>query len=215
MIDQYHDKEHLVAIMSHLKLYYFPLSGHSHKVLTLASMLDLSIETVTVDIKSGEHLSESFVHLNPAARIPVLVDGDTVITDSHAILFYLARQYDPARAWYPTDLATQVEIQRWFALSASELCTGPVALRGIRVLGKPGNEAHAMQQTLRLFSLLSTQLEQSPWLAGETPTLADIALYSYTALIAKLEPSLRDFPRVLDWLARFEQLPGYRALPAK
>ncbi|WP_165389140.1 glutathione S-transferase family protein [Pseudoalteromonas rubra] len=201
--------------MSNIKLFYYSMSGHSHKVLTLASMLGLSIDTVSVDLKSGEHKTEPFVSLNPAAKVPVLVDGDTVITDSHAILFYLARLYDPAHTWYPAELPTQVEIQRWLAISAGELCTGPVALRGIRVLGKPGDEAQAMQQTLRLFSLLSTQLEHQPWLAGASPTLADIALYSYTALIVQLEPSLRDFPRVLDWLARFEQLPGYYSLPAK
>lgn len=201
--------------MSNIQLYYHPMSGHSHKVLTLASMLGLSIETVTVDLKAKAHLSESFLRLNPAGKIPVLVDGDKTITDSHAILFYLAQQYDQQRIWYPDDLLTQVEIQRWFALSAGELCTGPVALRGIRILGKPGNEEQAMQLTIKLFSLMSKQLEQQPWLAGSHATLADIALYSYIALVIKLEPSLSDFPRVLDWAARFEQLPGYRTLPEK
>ncbi|MCG7535608.1 glutathione S-transferase family protein [Pseudoalteromonas sp. OOF1S-7] len=201
--------------MNNIQLYYFPLSGHSHKVLTLASMLDLNIETVIVDLKSGEHLSEPFIHLNPAAKVPVLVDGDMVIADSHAILFYLARQYDPAQTWYPAELSTQVEIQRWFALSATELCLGPAALRKCRLLGQSGNEEQAMQYTLKLFSLMSKQLEHQPWLAGGHATLADIALYSYTAPVINLEPSLRDFSRVLGWVARFEQLPGCLALPAK
>ena len=65
---------------------------------------------------------------------------------------------------------------------------------------------------VRLFTLLEQHLSKQPFLAAATPTLADIAIYSYTALSNEGRLSLEPYPEVRGWLARMEALPGFVAV---
>jgi glutathione S-transferase len=60
-----------------------------------------------------------------------------------------------------------------------------------------------------IFTLLDQHLAQQPFLTGTAPTLADIAVYSYTALCPEGRLSLEPYPALRAWLARFEALPGF------
>jgi len=57
-------------------------------------------------------------------------------------------------------------------------------------------------------------LEGRDWLVGDRPTIADVANYSYTAHAPEGNVSLDPYPNVRAWLARFEALPGFQAMPA-
>ena len=59
--------------------------------------LGVAFEAVTVDLLAGEHRGAAFLKINPAGKIPALIDGDTVVTESVAIALYLAEKY-PERA---------------------------------------------------------------------------------------------------------------------
>jgi glutathione S-transferase len=82
--------------------------------------LDAEFEFVPVNIMAGElHLPE-FLRLNPAGKVPVLVDGDLVLTESAAIVMYLAEKY-ATKGLMPTDLKERAQAYRWSLFAVTEL----------------------------------------------------------------------------------------------
>jgi glutathione S-transferase len=76
-----------------IKLYGHAISGNSHKARLMLSLLKLDYEWIEVDLMTGEHKSPAYLAMNPFGKVPLLVDGETRVSDAQAILVYLARQY--------------------------------------------------------------------------------------------------------------------------
>ncbi|MCF2949398.1 glutathione S-transferase [Paraglaciecola aquimarina] len=199
--------------MSKLKLYTFPLSGHSHRVELMLSLLSLDAELIKVDLAKGEHKSAEFLAKNPAGQVPVLEDGDITLADSNAIIMYLATKYDQGRTWYPEDLVTQTKIQSYLSLAAGKLAFGPCNARIINVFGKPLDKEFALTLAHDLLTLLDQTLSSQTWLVGDTPTLADVAHYTYIAHAPEGDVSLENYPHIKTWLATIEQLKGFVPMP--
>lgn len=195
-----------------LKLHWFRLSGHAHRAQLLLSLLRLPVELVEVNLAAGEHKQPRFLALNRFAQVPVLEDGGRVIADSNAILIYLAERYDTDRRYYPADPERRAQVQRWLSVAAGQLYSGPCAARLVRVFGAPLDHATAQRKSHELFAQLELELTARPFLVAETPTLADIALYSYTAHAPEGDVSLAEYPAIRAWLARIEALPGFVAM---
>jgi glutathione S-transferase len=68
----------------------------------------------------GEHRSPEFLALNPAGKLPVLVDADLILTESVAIVLYLAEKY-PDKHLIPTTLAERAQLNRWLLFTTTEL----------------------------------------------------------------------------------------------
>jgi glutathione S-transferase len=75
---------------------------------------------VTVNLVAREHRRPEFLRINPAGRLPVLVDGDLTLTESVAIVQYLAEKYPEGRL-LPDDLADRARVHRWLLFAATEL----------------------------------------------------------------------------------------------
>src|SRR5204862_3450112 len=112
-----------------LRLHRHRLSGHSHRAELFLSLLGLPYQLVEVAIEKREHKSPAFLRLNPLGQLPVLEDGALVLSDSNAILVYLAMRYDRERRWLPQDPARMAAVQRWFSLAAGPVAYGPAAAR--------------------------------------------------------------------------------------
>ena len=82
--------------------------------------LDAEFEFVPVNLLAGEHMQAEFLRLNPAHKVPVLVDGDVVVTESAAIVLYLAEKYR-AKGLLPADLAQRAQAYRWTMFAVTEL----------------------------------------------------------------------------------------------
>ena len=80
-----------------IKLFRHPLSGHAHRVELFLSLLNVPTELVFVDLAKGAHKSAEFLAMNPFGQVPVIDDNGVVLSDSNAILVYLAKQYDSQR----------------------------------------------------------------------------------------------------------------------
>src|SRR4051812_806353 len=112
-----------------LRLYRFPLSGHSHRAELMLALLGLSAELVTVDLARKEHKQPAFLAKNRFGQVPVLEDGAFTIADSNAILIYLAERYDTAHRYWPRVPEARSEVQRWLSVAAGPLNAGPAAAR--------------------------------------------------------------------------------------
>jgi len=191
-----------------IRLHGHPLSGHVHRVELFLSLLGLPFEKITVDLACAEHKSAAFLALNPFGQLPVIEDGDLVLADSNAILVYLALTYDADAQWLPRDAIAAARVQRWLSVAAGQLAHGPAAARVAVVFGRPQEQA-PREAAARLFALMDQQLAAQPYLAAAHPTIADVALYSYTAHAPEGGVSLAPYPQLRQWLARIEALPRF------
>lgn len=195
-----------------ITLYEFGLSGNCHKVRLLLSLLGLTYESKLLNGAAGEHKSEAFLTLNPFGQTPVLVDGETVVRDSQAILVYLARTYG-ADEWFPQEPAKMAEVVSWLAVAANEIARGPNALRLHHKFGRAINLDEATKITTQVLSVLNLHLQTRSWLANNTLTIADIALYPYIALVNEGQFDLEPYLYVQNWMGRIEHLTGYITMP--
>lgn len=198
--------------MNTIKLYRFALSGHSHRVQLMLSLLGLEAELININLAAGEHKTAAFLAKNPAGQVPVIEDGEVTLADSNAILVYLSSVYDAARTWYPTDVLLQSRIQGFLSLAAGKLAFGAAAARVINVFGAQADKAKAQELAHGLLRFLESQLAAAPWLVSEHPTIADVAMYTYIAHAPEGDVALDDYPNVRAWLSRIEQLPGFVAM---
>ena len=196
-----------------IKLYGFPLSGHSHRAELMLSLLGLPSEFILVDLKQGAHKSADFTAtINRFGQVPALDDNGTVLADSNAILVYLATKYGKGQ-WLPSDPVGQARVQRWLSAAAGELHAGPATARLAVVFGADVDAAAAISRAHGLLALVEQQLSETRFLAGEQASIADIAFYTYVAHAPEGNVSLADYPKVRAWLASIEALPGFVGMP--
>lgn len=191
-----------------MKLYHFPLSGHAHRARLFVSLLGLPHELVEVDLKSGAHKTPEFLALNPFGQVPVLDDDGTVVSDSNAILVYLARKAGRTD-WLPDDIKGAAAVQRWLSVAAGEVAYGPAAARLITVFGARFNPDEVIGRAHVLLKRIEDHLTGREWLVGNRPTIADVAIYSYVASAPEGNVDLSGYPNVNAFLRRIEALPGF------
>lgn len=191
-----------------MKLYYHPLSGHSHRARLFLSLLGVPHELVEVDLAKGAHKAPDYLRINPFGQVPALDDAGTVVTDSNAIMVYLARKLGKTE-WLPTSPLAEARVQKWLSVAAGQIAYGPAAARLITVFGSDFRPEEVIQRAHGVLALIEAQLSSQAFIAAEQPTIADIALYSYVARAPEGNVDLSDYPQVRGWLARIEALPGF------
>lgn len=191
-----------------IRLHRLALSGHCHRVELLLSMLQLPCELVDVDIAKRQHKSPEFLALNAFGQVPVIEDGDVVLADSNAIMVYLEGRYAPG-TWMPREPLAAARVQRWLSAAAGPLAFGPAAARVIALFRRPDDPAPMVARAQQLFAVMEQELSRREWLAGEAPTLADLAHYAYVARAPEGGVSLQDYPALRAWLRRIEGLPRF------
>lgn len=194
-----------------ITLYGAPLSGHAHRVLLLLRMLGLPFKSVPT--LQPQRTTPEFLALNPLGQIPVLTDGDLVICDSNAILVYLAKRYDPAHRWAPEDPIKAAAVQRWLSIAAGEVKFGLALARASAQWGLAADRGLAIATSQRLLRFMDQHLASGGYLAGDAPTIADLACYSYVAHGPEGGVPLSPYPAVVAWLERVEALPGFEPMP--
>jgi glutathione S-transferase len=192
-----------------IRLHSFALSGHVHRVRLFLALLDLPFEAIEIDLRQRENRGPAYLALNAFGQVPVIQDGDVTLADSNAILVYLNARYaaDPAQ-WMPSDPVGAAQVQRWFAVAAGPLASGPAAARIANLFGGQA-DGPTLARSHALLSVMDDHLSQTPFLVGERATLADIANYAYVAHAPEGDVSLADYPHLRQWLARIEALPGF------
>ena len=193
-----------------LTLYRFRQSGHSHRVELFLSLLGLPFEKVEVELGKGQHKTPEFLARNPFGQVPVLVADGLVLADSNAILVYLASVYDQDRRWYPVDPSRAAAVQCWLSVAAGPLLMGPGHARLVGIFNAKHDLARAHVTARQLFEVMDEHLRiEGGFFVGARPTLADVALYTYTAHAPEGHISLDPYPAIRSWLQAVESLPGF------
>jgi glutathione S-transferase len=193
-----------------MKLYYHPLSGHAHRVHLFLSLLGIAHELAPVDLLAGAHKAPAFLQMNRFGQVPVLDDGGVIVSDSNAMLVYLAKKHRRTD-WLPETPEGAAAVQRWLSVAAGQIAFGPAAARLVTLLGAKFNAEEVIARAHAILSLIDAELEGRSWIAAAQPTIADVALYSYIARAPEGNVDLSAYRNVQAWLARVEALPGFVA----
>lgn len=193
-----------------ITLYHFEISGNSHKVRLMLSLLGLDYESITPT--NGQHKEPAFLKLNPFGKVPVVVDGDVVIWDSQAILVYLARRYG-GEDWLPLEAEPMALVMQWLSTAANEIQHGLSATRLYYLLNVKLDVELAEKKSYLALGILEQHLQERQWLECDRPTIADIACFPYVALAGDAKISLEPYPHVVAWINRIKQLPRFVGMP--
>ena len=195
-----------------IKLYDFELSGNCHKIRMLLEFLGLEYERINIDLRKKDQMDPAFIAINRLHKVPVLIDGDTVLRDSAAIMIYLARTYGKSE-WYPESPAQMAEIQQWLSFSVNEVFNGLAMARAIVIFKRDFDLKTARAFSDIALDQLEFRLKEHDWLALDRFTLADLACYPYAALVPEGGISLEPYAATRAWFKRIESLPGYTTMP--
>jgi glutathione S-transferase len=194
-----------------MRLYDHPASGNCMKARILLRQLELDYESVVVDLFSGETRTQEHFDRNPDGRVPVLeTDDGAFIPESGAILLYLAE----GTAFLPDDGLARARVHQWMFFEQNRLEADLAMARFIKLTGRDERHPEVFASRLArgrdaLATLDRALADGRPWIAGDTYTVADIALYAYAHCGADAGADPREHPHVATWLDRVEGTPGF------
>ncbi len=196
-----------------LKLYEFPPT-RSLRVRWVLQEMQLDFESIFVNLPAREHHAAEFLKINPAAKIPVLVDGDLVLIESVAIVLYLADKY-PEKGFTPASVAERGLMTQWLLFAATELEQPLWRIARHTRLYPPARRIaaeipNARQDFQEMAKVLDAHLQNRQFVVGEQASVADFVV-AYTLDWANELALLEDFPRLSEYLETMYARP--RAAP--
>ena len=197
-----------------LKLYGMTGSGNCYKPALLMHQLGVPFEWVEVDLFKGGSRTPEFLARNPNGRVPLLEVTDhsetRALAESNAILYYLAE----GTHLLPDDRWPRAQVLQWLFFEQYSHEPYVATVRWwVHYLHKQDEWkdkiAEAMKKGYAALGVMERQLAQTPFLAGDAYTIADIALYAYTHVAHQGGYSLDAYPALRRWLARVAAQPQY------
>ncbi len=204
-----------------MKLYHNPLSPNVRRVRLTAAVLGIELEETQLDFAKGEHKSPEFLAINPNGAVPALVDGDFVLTESRAIMQYLASK-KPEAGLLPKDEQQRADVTRWQFWDAAHFSPALAGiafeklLKGMLGMGAPdaAKIADGLASFRRFAAVLDKRLAGKPFVVGNALTVADLTLASSLMYAAQAEIPVSEFPNVEAWFARISALDGWKKTAA-
>ena len=195
-----------------IELHCFGESGHSYKAALGLTLAGLDWSPVKIDFFAGASRGDDFRALNAMGEAPVLIDGDTTLSQSGVILQWIT---DGAGVFGGTDASQEYEILRWTLWDNHKLSSHAGALRFMTnflaaekrsddVIGYLGGRARAAYETL------DRHLTGREWIVGNGLTRADLSCCSYLYYPEHFGFDRADWPGIDAWLDRISALPGWK-----
>jgi glutathione S-transferase len=194
-----------------MKLYDHAASGNCLKCRILLRQLQLPYESVSVDLFRGETRTAEHFARNPDGRIPVLeTDEGATIAESGAILLYLA----DGTPFLPEDLLARARVHQWMFFEQNRIEADLGVARFWKLAGRDATMPEAFANRLERGRDALATLDRGlgdgrAFLAGETYTVADIAVYGYTHCATDAGADPLEHPHVAAWLERVEGTPRF------
>jgi glutathione S-transferase len=207
-----------------MKLYMHPVSMTSRPVRLFIAENKIDCDEELVDLMKGAHLQEPYASLNPNCMVPWLVDGDLTLTESSAILKYLAdKTGSPA---YPKDLKARAKVNEmmdWINTNFyRDWGYGLAYPQLFPHMKRRSDEAQAAtiewgaERSKKWLKLLNDHWigPQRKFLCGDTITIADYFASGIVTLGDLIGCDLSPYPNVRRWLGNMKALPSWTAMNA-
>ncbi len=199
-----------------MKFYTNPFSPNCRRVALVAAHLGIQLEEQHLDFAKGDTRKPEFLALNASGRVPVLTDGDFALTESRAIIQYLASQKSDSNL-PGGDAKERASVQKWLFFDACHLSPplGTIAfeklVKGMMGMGEPSPAAvtDALARFEPNAKVLDAQLAGHDWLVGKNVTLADYSIGASLMYAKVTEVSLDGIPNVKSWFGRIRELAAW------
>jgi len=200
--------------MTMLKILGRKTSSNVQKVLWCCSELDIPFEREDVGGQFGKNNTPEYLARNPNGLVPTIDDDGFILWESNAIVRYLCAKHGAGKLW-PSDLARRADADRWMDWQQTTLAP-PMGVLFRGLLRQPPEVIDAeqmngaMQKATAAMRILDAQLALHSFVAGDTLTMADIALGNAAHRWFSLPRERPELPNVAKWYARLNDRPAYR-----
>ena len=208
-----------------LTLYWGSGSPYSWCVLLALTHKQLAFESHLLHVDKQEHQSPPMLKLNPRGRLPVLKDGDYVVFESLAILYYLDLKYPGTPLFGRTAEEAGVimrvicEFQAYAEPSVARIVE---AIFADQVAPNIDALTDAMHVVAREARTIEGRLSKEQWIVGDDYSALDMVIFPWIQVLrraldrsaaaelgARFLPMERNYPALARWIERIEALPGY------
>jgi glutathione S-transferase len=198
-------------VTNRIELYGDSISGNCYKLQLACAQLDIDYTWHEIDILAGESRSEKFLAMNPNGRVPLMVlpDGH-YLSESNAILCYLADGCELAGG----DRFERANVLRWMFFE--QYSHEPYIATSrfiIQYLGRPEEREGDLESRkgggYMALDVMEQELTDNDFIANDTYSIADIALYAYTHVADEGGFDLGNYPQIRAWLERVEVQEGF------
>ncbi len=194
------------------QLYCFGESGNAYKAALTLTLAGIDWQPVFVDFFNGETRTPEFRKLNEMGEVPVLVDGDRILTQSGVIQFDAVERTGKLGGTTPAERA---EVLRWVLWDNHKLSSQVGTVRFLSNFlpadKRPEGVIPFLQARLMAaFKVLEGHLATRDWMVGDAVTIADIACCSYLYYPEPFGFTRADWPHISRWLTRIAELPGWK-----
>ncbi len=192
-----------------MKLYEFGPT-RSIRVRWTLQELGVPFEATTINLIAGENRTPEFLKLNPAGKLPVLVDGDVTLSESVAIVTYLGEKY-PDKGLVPRELKQRAELNRWLMFAATELEQPLWRISKNTALypedkRQPSDVIRAREDFAPMAAVLEEHMKGREFILGNTATIVDFVT-AYTLDWANEFQMLEGLPRLKDYMNKMYARP--------
>ncbi|MBU2935569.1 MULTISPECIES: glutathione S-transferase family protein [Pacificibacter] len=198
-------------------LHNYDLFENCYRVRLVASCAEVALELINVDAFPGaEEKSPEYLKLNPMGRLPILEDNALVLRNLSAILIYVA-EHDIDKRFIPDEAKDRAQMMDWLGFACDDLAVA-VQARAVALLDATGDVVELRAQARTLFRILDDHLTRQSlrganFVAGDAPSLADLALFPAFALSRDFNLDHDEFPALRLWARRIRLLPGFITMP--
>jgi len=201
-----------------MKLYMNPVSNASRPVLLYVHEKKIPVTEVVVDLMKGEHYQEPYVSLNPSRLVPMLEDGDLRLTESAAILRYLAGKFDHPE--YPKDLKARAKVDEaldWFNTQFYRDFGYGLAYPQVFPNHKREDKAHhdgvitwGKERAQYWFKVLDSHfIGTHQYVTGDKITIADYFGVSLVTIGELIKCDFSKYPNVSRWIGNMKKLSAW------
>ncbi|XP_022920770.1 glutathione S-transferase 1-like [Onthophagus taurus] len=198
-------------------IYHFPWSAPSRAALLTAKTLGIDVDVQIVDLVAKEQLKSDFLKINPQHCVPTLVDGDFILWESRAISAYLVNSYGKDDSLYPKDIKKRAVVDQRLQFDCGTLypriraiCFPILFLGEIEV---PDELKTTLDEAI---GFLDVFLDGNNFVAGNSLTIADIALVASLSSIVAVGWDVSAYGNVSTWLAKCSlEIPHYSEINQK
>jgi glutathione S-transferase len=202
-----------------MKLYFHPVSTTCRPIMLLAAESGISLEYQLVDLFSGEQNQPAYLALNPSHQVPLLEDGEFRLSESSAILKYLAEKVGSPT--YPTDLQQRArvnEVMDWLNTGLyRDLAYGVIYPQVLPTHKRADERVHAgviewgREKAKHWLAIMDGRIigPQGSWLAGDHISIADYLGAAYLTLGEVIRLDYSDYPNIRRWLGNVKARPSW------
>ncbi|MFM0172126.1 glutathione S-transferase N-terminal domain-containing protein [Paraburkholderia sediminicola] len=194
--------------------YYWP-TPNGQKIMMFLEESGLAYRIIPVDLMAGDQHAQEFLSISPSGKMPAIVDDEPAgtgcsiaIFESGAILLYLAEK---TGLFIPIDVAGRSAVVQWLFWQVGGLGPASGLFHNFNTSVQDG-QVHARdyfhQEVTRLYGVLDHRLEVSRFIAVDTYTIADMAIFPWVTVWKKQKQELSGFPNLLRWEVEVRQRPA-------